>query len=714
MRQVKLFMKRVSLIIVAAFLAVPSLPVFVGNAHATTQEKITFINGSQLNFISPDGTDQYTIQKGRYARLSPDGSKILFILPYPGCCGDWDIHTMNVDGTNDINLTPINRTNDWQPTWSPDGTKIAYLGRLQTAPFTQGTIVMNADGSDKQVLFPTGVCAGLPEWSPDGTKIACSGLSIINVDGSGQTPLAPGSAPRWSPDGTRIAYLGFDSNIHVINIDGTADTILVNGPFIGSYAWSPDSSTLAYTQLTGNSAPWRLLTIPATGGTSTQIYSGGSMEFISWGVVRTGVTNTVPNIDPIAPSTVAPGDTYATNVIFTDPESYYWSASINYGDGTPVEQKFITNHSFALNHTYANPNDYTVSISLTDEWGDIGTQTAQVTVSQPDTTPPEVTGTPDSQANGDGWYNHDVTINWSATDPAPSSGTPTTPPPTLASLEGTNTYTSDPSCDPAANCAPGSLDLSIDKTLPSVDSVSWSNNPLLSGQNTTLTVGTSDTLNNGSGIKTVEYSIDGGTPQPMTFNSVAGTWFAAFGSSLAVNTYNITVTATDFADNSKQAADVLAIYTTSNGYVTGHASVSPTTSDTLPIALDTSNNPAKLVMGFTNVTAPMTGSFDLSYVVKNNKDEFNLSSTSISWVVVQDSTHASILGHADMSVYVNGTQTITQNVSVRFDIVLGTNGSPDQVTVKIFNPGVDPNTGTPAYEVNDQVLANGSNIRIHQ
>jgi hypothetical protein len=181
-----------------------------------------------------------------------------------------------------------------------------------------------------------------------------------------------------------------------------------------------------------------------------------------------------------------------------------------------------------------------------------------------------------------------------------------------------------------------------------------------------------------------------------------------------VNTYNISIAATDKAGNvSAPVTDILAVYNTSNGYVTGHAKTQPTTSDTLPITLDTSNHPAQLVMGFTNVMAPTSGSFNVSYVVKKNTNEFTLSSTSINWVVVQDSTHAGILGKATLTTYVNGVQTVTQNVSVRFDIVLGTNGASDNVTLKIYSPGVDPNNGTPAYVIGDNVIANGSNLMIH-
>ncbi len=89
---------------------------------------------------------------------------------------------------------------------------------------------------------------------------------------------------------------------------------------------------------------------------------------------------------------------------------------------------------------------------------------------QADTTPPQVTGIPDRPANSHGWYHDDVTITWTATDPPPSSGTPTQPPPpTTAATQGRNhSYISAPSCDPAGNCATGTLVLSLDKTPPTI------------------------------------------------------------------------------------------------------------------------------------------------------------------------------------------------------------------------------------------------------
>ncbi len=86
-----------------------------------------------------------------------------------------------------------------------------------------------------------------------------------------------------------------------------------------------------------------------------------------------------------------------------------------------------------------------------------------------DDQPPNVTGAPDRQPNANGWYDAPVTITWSSLDPPFSSGTPNTPDPTTVTSEGASqVITSGKSCDPAGNCATGSVTISLDETPPDI------------------------------------------------------------------------------------------------------------------------------------------------------------------------------------------------------------------------------------------------------
>jgi hypothetical protein len=389
------------------------------------------------------------------------------------------------------------------------------------------------------------------------------------------------------------------------------------------------------------------------------------------------------------------------------------TANVNGWNNSDVTVSFDCDDALSGIATCTNP--VTVSTeganqSVSGTAVDVADNTAATTTTvNIDKTVPTIDYSVSPAPNSYGWNNSDVTVSFTCNDGL--SGIDTCPEPiTLTSgagqiIEGTAT-------DKAGNSATASVMVNIDKAAPTVSNLIWSANPLQQGQDTTLSAAVSEAL---SGLASVTYSIDGAAPQAMTYDSTSNTWQATFGAALTANTYAITITATDQAGNvSAGLNDILAVYNASNGYVTGHAKILPTTSDVLPIALDTSNNPTKLVMGFTNVMSPASGSFEIDYAIKNKQNEFSLESTTINWVVVQDSTHASILGHGDLTTWVNGVETTTQNMTVRIDIVLGTNGDPDTVAVKLYNPGDDPNYASPAYTINDQVLANGSNLRVHQ
>lgn len=91
------------------------------------------------------------------------------------------------------------------------------------------------------------------------------------------------------------------------------------------------------------------------------------------------------------------------------------------------------------------------------------------TTAPSDTTPPHVTGIADPAPNGAGWHNSPVTVTWVTIDPEPSSGASSIPASSIVDSEGSQVVVeSEPSCDPAGNCATGSLLLSIDRTAPTV------------------------------------------------------------------------------------------------------------------------------------------------------------------------------------------------------------------------------------------------------
>jgi TolB protein len=88
------------------------------------------------------------------------------------------------------------------PTWSPNGTKIAFAAYPGWPDFDakEQIYVMNADGSGKvQLTSETGAHCRWPSWSPDGSKIVfqkdypgfynTTEIWIMNADGSGAKAL---------------------------------------------------------------------------------------------------------------------------------------------------------------------------------------------------------------------------------------------------------------------------------------------------------------------------------------------------------------------------------------------------------------------------------------------------------------------------------------------------------------------------------------------
>jgi hypothetical protein len=204
--------------------------------------------------------------------LSPDGSQVVFarLVPQP-YQGAWpsNLYVVNTDGSNlkEVAKGGVNQFD--VPTFSPDGSTIAYacepsfawgIGGVSTGcgPLPDGstrefgTLLMNADGSDKRMIV-IGQAQTI-SWSADGHLIAttsvvpcsCPGnpdvgeLFVYHTDGSdlfndgdpGQevtTDASGGYDPQFTPgSSTQLAFFrasddsgGDDGYTYMVNTDGT-------------------------------------------------------------------------------------------------------------------------------------------------------------------------------------------------------------------------------------------------------------------------------------------------------------------------------------------------------------------------------------------------------------------------------------------------------------------------------------------------------------
>jgi Tol biopolymer transport system component len=182
------------------------------------------------------------------------GGRIVFATDRDG---DFEIAVMNADGS-ELQVLTTNTWKDQLPRFSPRGDKIAWLSSV--SGFVEAWI-MNSDGSDPHNVSDGAVELDAPRWAANDDKLvfveAASDRPVtVNADGTSRDPLEEAGDTfdaDWSPDGTRLVLrqsgaAANDDTVAIVDRDGTDLSTIVpsKNSILGAPRWSPSATQIAF------------------------------------------------------------------------------------------------------------------------------------------------------------------------------------------------------------------------------------------------------------------------------------------------------------------------------------------------------------------------------------------------------------------------------------------------------------------------------------
>lgn len=207
--------------------------------------------------------------------------------PAPGVSGTWVFDMTPYQLRWSLERTPV-----FRPTWSPDGTRLAFSDGSQLQVWTVGQSTTQPVPNTGDAMFPA--------WSPDGQTIAythaergnrisnvCNCLNIrgqlselqdrirysgsheigtltlIRPDGSDKREIGSGDAPAWTPNG-RLVFRRFNS-LYTSAADGSG-AVAIAGTESGHVpSVSPDGRLITFAKQTGTGRGFDIWVAPLAG-----------------------------------------------------------------------------------------------------------------------------------------------------------------------------------------------------------------------------------------------------------------------------------------------------------------------------------------------------------------------------------------------------------------------------------------------------------------
>ena len=230
--------------------------------------------------ITIDGSDPERLVDGVSAHAapawSPDGERIAY-TSFAGYdpvyeTGSIGVRVLDIESGEEIDLTGSEYPLAFNPSWSPDGSEIAFVvkhqgigERPQHAP---GDVMVATLGQEGFENLTDGAVRDVwsVSWSPSGEDMLLYSLfgqtwyepptttirfldratgTINQVAGIDDRP----TMPVWSPDGSRFAYTSQESSIVIADRLGDQKVMEADEALSGEITWSPDGLAMLL-------APW--------------------------------------------------------------------------------------------------------------------------------------------------------------------------------------------------------------------------------------------------------------------------------------------------------------------------------------------------------------------------------------------------------------------------------------------------------------------------
>lgn len=168
------------------------------------------------------------------------------------------------------------------------GSGTALMYEQLENPDQWGLVLYALDGSEKQVVVPSGNWGAL---SPDGSQVAYpaeDGIHILNLPMNTEMVLtgAEGFDLHWSPDGTQIAYIGMGEgeidSLFVVNVGDSQLRQISGWSYESVIGWSPDGKLYFVAPFTGGAA-WKVYAFDLVSNTSQELFTieNGTPKFLN-------------------------------------------------------------------------------------------------------------------------------------------------------------------------------------------------------------------------------------------------------------------------------------------------------------------------------------------------------------------------------------------------------------------------------------------------